>query len=123
MTGYYNPRWLLKNIFDMNQADLENATEKLSDMLECEDIMKWCNEDERVDMINQTNQVHGMPDCSPRDACSCACRCMYLQLISPLMLSMHARDTRESDSDHGEGAGEDAAQAPAQCVRIVENQP
>ena len=52
MTGYYNPRWLLKNIFDMNQADLENATEKLSDMLECEDIMKWCNEDERVDMIN-----------------------------------------------------------------------
>ena len=62
MTGYYNPRWLLKNIFDMNQADLENATEKLSDMLECEDIMKWCNEDERVDMINQTNQVHGMPD-------------------------------------------------------------
>ena len=41
----------------MNQAELECATEKLSNMLECEDIMKWCNEVERVEMINQTIQV------------------------------------------------------------------
>jgi len=55
--GFYEPGWLLKNIFDMNQAELECATEKLSNMLESEDIMKWCNEGERVEMINQTIQV------------------------------------------------------------------
>ena len=57
MTGFYEPKWLSKNIYDMNQSELECATEKLSNMLECEDIMKWCNEAERVEMINQTIQV------------------------------------------------------------------
>jgi len=41
----------------MNQSELEGATEKLSNMLECEEILKWCNEGDRVEMINQTNQV------------------------------------------------------------------
>ena len=56
--GFHEPSWLQKNIFDMNQSELEGATEKLSNMLETEDIMKWCNEVDRVEMINQTNQVH-----------------------------------------------------------------
>ena len=55
--GYYQPPWLLENIFTLNQSELENATEKLSNMLEGEDILKWCDEKERVAMINQTNQV------------------------------------------------------------------
>eukprot|EP00802_Teleaulax_amphioxeia_P001616 Tamp_01618.p3 GENE.Tamp_01618~~Tamp_01618.p3 ORF type:complete len:510 (-),score=134.29 Tamp_01618:2953-4482(-) len=55
--GFYEPPWLQTNIFSMNQSELETATEKLSNMLEHEDILKWCNEGERVDMINQTNQV------------------------------------------------------------------
>ena len=58
MLGFHEPSWLQKNIFDMNQSELEGATEKLSNMLETEDIMKWCNEVDRVEMINQTNQVH-----------------------------------------------------------------
>ena len=41
------------------------ATEKLSNMLEHEDILKWCNEGERVDMINQTNQVSAGTPLSP----------------------------------------------------------
>ena len=48
---------LQTNIFTMNQSELEGATEKLSNMLECEEILKWCNEGDRVEMINQTNQV------------------------------------------------------------------
>ena len=55
--GFYQPSWLQMNIFTMNQSELEMATEKLSDMLESEEILKWCEEKERVDMINQTNQV------------------------------------------------------------------
>ncbi len=58
MLGFHEPSWLQKNIFDMNQSELEGATEKLSNMLETEDIMKWCNAVDRVEMINQTNQVH-----------------------------------------------------------------
>ena len=57
VTGFYQPSWLSQNIFDMNQAELEMSTEKLSNMLESDDIMVWCNEKERVEMINQTNQV------------------------------------------------------------------
>jgi hypothetical protein len=49
----------------MNQSELETATEKLSNMLEHEDILKWCNEGERVDMINQTNQVSAGTPLSP----------------------------------------------------------
>ena len=40
------------------QSELENATEKLSNMLESEDVIRWCKEDDQIDMINQTNQVH-----------------------------------------------------------------
>ena len=57
MVGFYEPTWLQTNIFTMNQSELEGATEKLSNMLECEEILKWCNEGDRVEMINQTNQV------------------------------------------------------------------
>ena len=39
------------------QSELENATEKLSNMLETEDVIKWCDPEDRVEMINQTNQV------------------------------------------------------------------
>lgn len=67
MIGFYEPPWLQTNtnIFSMNQSELETATEKLSNMLECEDILKWCNEGERVDMINQTNQVSACTTKSP----------------------------------------------------------
>lgn len=57
VTGFYQPSWLSQNIFDMNQAELEMSTEKLSNMLENDDIMVWCNEKERLEMISQTNQV------------------------------------------------------------------
>ena len=39
------------------QSELENATEKLSNMLESDDVIRWCKEDDQIDMINQTNQV------------------------------------------------------------------
>eukprot|EP00961_Rhodomonas_salina_P013972 187188-Rhodomonas_salina.1 len=55
--GYYEPRWLVRNIFENNQSELENATERLSNMIESEEIIKWCEENERVLMINQTNMV------------------------------------------------------------------
>ncbi len=57
VVGFYEPKWLIRNIFEMNQSELENATEKLSNMLEQEDVIRWCEESERVQMINQTNQV------------------------------------------------------------------
>lgn len=57
MIGYYEPRWLVRNIFENNQSELENATERLSNMIESEEIIKWCEENERVLMINQTNMV------------------------------------------------------------------
>jgi len=37
-------------------------------MLEHEDILKWCNEGERVDMVSQTNQVGGSA-CIPISPC------------------------------------------------------
>ena len=71
VTGFYQPAWLSENIFTLNQSELENATEKLSNMLESDDILKWCEEKERVEMINQTNQVHQAAACclTPRHAC------------------------------------------------------
>mmetsp|Transcript_50785 Transcript_50785/g.158688 ORF Transcript_50785/g.158688 Transcript_50785/m.158688 type:complete len:584 (+) Transcript_50785:83-1834(+) len=57
VVGFYDPPWLQRNIFDLNQSELENATEKLSNMLETEDVIKWCDPEDRVEMINQTNQV------------------------------------------------------------------
>mmetsp|Transcript_18645 Transcript_18645/g.45859 ORF Transcript_18645/g.45859 Transcript_18645/m.45859 type:complete len:553 (-) Transcript_18645:95-1753(-) len=57
VVGFYEPAWLIRNIFELNQAELEGAVEKLSNMLEQEDVIRWCEELERVQMINQTNQV------------------------------------------------------------------
>lgn len=34
VVGFYLPPWLVKNIFEMNQGELETATERLSNMLE-----------------------------------------------------------------------------------------
>jgi len=34
VVGFYLPKWLVKNIFEMNQGELETATERLSNMLE-----------------------------------------------------------------------------------------
>ena len=41
----------------MNQSELEGATEKLSNLLECEDVLKWCDEQERIVLISQTSEV------------------------------------------------------------------
>ena len=47
------------DIFSMNQFQLEGATEKLSNLLECVEVLKWCNkqDSDRVESISQTSQV------------------------------------------------------------------
>ena len=57
VTGFYAPSWLQTDIFNMNQSELERATERLSSLLECEDVLKWCDAEESIDMRNQTNEV------------------------------------------------------------------
>lgn len=57
VVGFYNPAWLIRNIFELNQAELEQETEKLSNMLEDEEVTRWCKDSERIEMISQTNQV------------------------------------------------------------------
>eukprot|EP00961_Rhodomonas_salina_P113704 1529361-Rhodomonas_salina.1 len=57
VVGFYQPAWLLPNIFEGNQAELEQATEELSFMFENTEVLELCGDAGRVKLIDQTKKV------------------------------------------------------------------
>mmetsp|Transcript_49385 Transcript_49385/g.116377 ORF Transcript_49385/g.116377 Transcript_49385/m.116377 type:complete len:602 (+) Transcript_49385:258-2063(+) len=104
--GYYEPRWLVRNIFENNQSELENATERLSNMIESEEIIKWCEENERVLMINQTNMVRT--------------RLNHLFVALEEWKATH-QDT-DQDNEEAAGAGGDEAASAHKEVKEAEDE-